>query len=135
MLSDPIADLLSGIKNAYLVDKEGIEVPYSKIKENLTKILVKKGYIKSSKSNPPAGGQSSNKKTLILTLKYKDKKPVLTNIKRISKPGVRIYVKKEKIPRVLSGLGTVILSTPKGLMTGKEARKKGLGGEVICEIW
>jgi len=104
--------------------------------------LVKKGYIRSSKLAPPAKpmvthgkAQSSKLKTLILTLKYKDKKPVLTNIKRISKPGVRIYVKKEKIPRVLGGLGTVILSTPKGLMTGKEARKKGLGGEVICEIW
>jgi len=133
MISDPIADFLFRIKNAYLVDKEIVNIPHSKIKENLAEVLVNKGFIEKIKVEL----LSKNKKikTIKVTLKYKDKKPVLTHIKRISKPGARIYVKKDKIPRVLSGLGTVILSTPKGFMTGKEARKRELGGEMICEIW
>lgn len=133
MTSDPIADLLFRIKNGYLANKEVISVPYSKMKERLVKILVKKGWLAGLRSEALAKG--SRLKRLEITLKYENKKPVLTNVKRISKPGVRTYVKKGKIPRVLSGYGMVILSTPQGLMTGQEARKKKLGGEVICKIW
>jgi len=131
MLTDPIADFLIRIKNGYLARKKTVSAPYSKIKEELAKILVREGYIKSSKLK----AQSSKIKTLILTLKYRDKEPALTDVKRVSKPGVRIYTKKQLVPRFLSGLGTIIISTPQGLMTSQEARKKGLGGEIICKIW
>ena len=133
MISDPIADLLTRIKNAYLADKKTVSVPYSKTKENLVKILVKKGFIEKIKIESLP--RSKKLKIIKVALKYQDKKPVLTGVKRVSKPGVRIYVKRDKIPRVLGGLGIVILSTSQGLMTGEEARKKGLGGEVICKIW
>lgn len=133
MISDPIADLLTRIKNAYLADKKTVSVPYSKTKENLVRILVKKGFIEKIKIESLP--RSKKLKIIKVALKYQDKKPVLTGVKRVSKPGVRIYVKRDKIPRVLGGLGIVILSTSQGLMTGEEARKKGLGGEVICKIW
>ena len=102
MVSDPIADLLIRIKNAYLAEKKTLSVPYSRIKEELAKILVKKGFVEKIKVEP----LSHNKKlkALRVILKYKDRKPALTEVKRVSKPGVRIYVKKDKIPRVLSGL-------------------------------
>lgn len=133
MVSDPIADFLFRIKNAYLADKKILSIPYSKMKERLAKVLAKKGFIEEVKVEPVTS--STKFKKIKITLKYKGKKPALTEVKRISKPGVRIYVKKEKIHRVLSGLGVLILSTSKGLMTGEEARRKGLGGEVICEMW
>lgn len=133
MISDPIADFLFRIKNAYLVDKETVEIPYSKMKEKLAEILVKEGFVEKIKIETLSGNKKF--KAIKAILKYENKKPALTHVKRISKPGVRIYAKKDRIPRVLSGLGTVILSTPKGLMVGKEARKRGLGGEMICEIW
>lgn len=132
MLSDPIADFLARIKNGYLSKKKEIAVPYSKFKENLAKILVEEGYLINSKKQKV---KSKKHDKLILTLKYEGKKPILTDVQRISKPGLRIYVDKTKIPRVLGGLGITIVSTPKGLMTDSEARKKGLGGEVICKVW
>ncbi|MBI5465606.1 30S ribosomal protein S8 [Candidatus Gottesmanbacteria bacterium] len=141
MLSDPIADFLSRIKNGYLAKKKEITVPFSKIKENLAKILVEEGYLSNGKWQsaqkrvPAESANGKSKKELVLTLKYEKKKPALTDIKRVSKPGLRIYVDKTKIPKVLGGLGITIVSTPKGLMTDKEARKKGLGGEIICKVW
>lgn len=144
MLSDPIADFLARIKNGYLARKKEMIVPYSKLKENLAKILVEEGYLKEGKrqkarlpSLQQAGGQAKSKKQdeLILTLKYEGKKPALTDVQRVSKPGLRIYVGKRKIPKVLGGLGIVIISTSKGLMTDKQARKKGLGGELVCKVW
>lgn len=133
MVSDPIADLLFRIKNAYLADKKAVSVPYSKVKESLAKLLLQKGFVEKVKIRSLP--RNPKLKTIEISLKYKDKKPALTDVKRVSKPGVRIFVKKEKMLQGLSGLGTVILSTPQGLMTRKEARKRGLGGEVVCEIW
>lgn len=135
MLSDPIADLLARIKNGYLAKKAEIVVPYSRLKENLAKILVEEGYLSNVKCSAEGGSNGKSKKELVLSLKYEGKKPVLTDVQRVSKPGLRIYVGKTKIPKVLGGLGVTIISTPKGLMTGRQAKKKGLGGEVICKIW
>ncbi|TSC54384.1 MAG: small subunit ribosomal protein S8 [Microgenomates group bacterium LiPW_16] len=132
MLSDPIADFLARIKNGYLARKKEMTVPYSKLKENLAKILVEEGYLKEGKRQK-AKGKSEDE--LILTLKYEGKKPALTDVQRVSKPGLRIYVGKRKIPKVLGGLGIVIVSTSKGLMTDEQARKKGLGGELVCKVW
>jgi small subunit ribosomal protein S8 len=128
-MTDPIGDLLTRIRNGYLASHSEVEVPYSKIKNQLAEIFVSQGYLEKAKS---AGGK---KKKLVLVLKYLGKKPAVTKIKRISKPGRRIYLKAKEIRPVLSGLGTIILTTPAGLMTGQEARKKKLGGEVICCIW
>lgn len=130
MLSDPIADMLIRIKNGYQARKNTIDVPYSKIKEKIGQILVKEGYLKELAVN--SKGQI---KVLKLELKYKGKEPAMTEVKRISKPGQRIYVKTPRIPRVRFGFGITILSTPKGVMTGKEAKNKALGGEVICQVW
>jgi len=129
MINDPIADFLIRIKNGYLAKKTEVSVPYSKIKENLGKILVEEGYLEKLKI------KNEKLKIIELTLKYEGKRPALTDVQRVSKPGLRIYVDKTKIPKVLGGLGITIISTPKGLMTDKEARKKGLGGEVICKVW
>ncbi len=131
-MSDPIGDMLIRIKNGYRARKQVVEIPYSKIKEEIAKILVKEGYLKNLKS------QMSNvktQKTLNLTLKYEGKKPAIEEIKRISKPGVRIYAKAGKIPKVRLGFGITILSTSKGIMTDKQAKKENLGGEVICQVW
>ncbi|MGB9706702.1 MAG: 30S ribosomal protein S8 [Microgenomates group bacterium] len=132
MISDPIGDMLIRIKNGYLARKQLVEVPYSKMKEEIAKILVKEGYLKNVKC------QISNvkwKKSLVLTLKYEGKKPALEEVKQISKPGVRIYAKAGEIPKVKYGFGITIVSTSKGIMTDKEARKRNLGGEVICQVW
>lgn len=131
VVSDPIADMLARIKNGYRATKKVVEVPWSKIKEKIAQILVKEGYLKNSKLKT----QDSKWKILELELKYEGKRPVLTDVKRISKPGVRIYAKVDKIPKVKQGVGITILSTSGGLMTDKEARKKKLGGEVICQVW
>ncbi len=130
MVNDPLGDALIQIKNGYLAGKETVTVPFSKIKEELVKLLAKTSFISSYETygNDP-------KRTLLIKLKYIDKKPVLTNVVRLSKPGLRIYVNKDNIPNVLGGLGITIISTPKGLTTGNLARKKKIGGEVICKIW
>lgn len=144
MLSDPIADMLTSIRNAVLAKKQSIFVPYSKLKEELGKILAKESYLKNikvkkfrPKDSQPRAEKMKNKerKFLICQLNYEGEKSVITKIRRISKPSLRVYVKKDKIPKVLAGMGTNIISTTEGLMTGKEARKKNLGGELICEIW
>jgi len=129
-MTDPIADMLIRIKNAQAVSHPTVEIPYSNLKHRLADIFLKEEFIK-------AIGKKQNKieKIIRITLKYKEKKPVIRGLKRISKPGRRVYLPAEKIRRPRSGRGAVILSTPKGLMTGKEARRKRLGGEVICEIW
>lgn len=129
MLSDPIADMLIRIKNGYRAGKQVVEVPYSKTKEAIAKILLKEGYLKKFKI------KNLKFKILELSLKYEGKKPALEEVKRISRPGVRIYTKAGKIPKVRFGFGITIVSTPKGLMTDKEAKKRNLGGEVICQVW
>lgn len=130
MVNDPIADTLIQIKNGYLASKEKISVPYSKIKYELIKLLVEKGFVKSQKV---VG--DGYKKQIVIELKYENKKGALSNVLRVSKPSLRIYVNKNSIPKVFGGLGITIISTSKGLMTGEEARKKKVGGELICKIW
>ncbi len=129
-MTDPIADMLTRIRNAATARHTRVLVPASKMKLGLARVLKEEGYIKDIeilKDNPQG--------TLRLTLRYVDKTPVLTQLKRVSKPGLRVYTKQANIPRVRGGLGIAILSTPKGLMTGSSAYKEGLGGEVICYVW
>lgn len=130
MVNDPIADTLIQIKNGYLANKEKVSVSYSKIKHELIKLLVDYGFVKSFDLT-----NDSYKKKIVIKLKYENKKAVMTDVIRVSKPGLRIYVNKNNIPKVFGGLGITILSTSKGLMIGQEARKKKLGGELICKIW
>ncbi len=129
---DLIADFLVRIKNGYLAKKTEVSVPYSKLNENLAKILVKEGYLDQLKTET---GKLKTSKELVVILKYEGKKPVLSDIKQVSKPGLRVYVRKGRIPRVLGGLGTTIVSTPQGVMPSQEAKVKGLGGEAICRVW
>lgn len=124
---DPIADFLTAIRNGYLAKKETISVRKSKIKSALADILVKQGFLLSAEQAD---------REIKLTLHYlPDGQPILTYIKRISKPGVRRYVGADSIPSALSGAGITILSTPAGILTDKESRAKRLGGEVICQLW
>jgi small subunit ribosomal protein S8 len=111
-----------------MVNKAEVLVPFSKIKEKIAETLVKERYIKNYEVIEPG-------KTLKLKLKYEDNKPAISHLKRISKPGCRIYVSKNKIPEVLNGYGVAILSTSSGIMTSKEAKEKQVGGELLCELW
>lgn len=126
---DPIADLLIRIKNAALSGHRTVEAPFSKMKENLAKILLREGYL----SKVELGG-SNKKKNLVLTLAEKEGKNIPLEVKKISKPGRKVYVKAKKVKLLARGLGLVIISTPLGLMTHKEVLKKNLGGEVVCKI-
>ena len=131
-MSDPIADMLTRIRNGNVAKHDTVDVPSSKEKLAIADILVKEGYIK--KYDMVADG---NFKTIRIYLKYgKDKNDkVITGLKRISKPGLRVYAKSEELPKVLGGLGIAIISTSKGVMTDKEARKNAVGGEVLCYVW
>lgn len=131
MISDPIADMLTRVRNAYLGHKREVDIPYSQVKEAIAKILFAEGFAGSLQ----VSGKKPQDKKLTLGLKYEGKKPVLTGIVRVSKPGVRVYAPADKLPWVQSGFGISILSTPKGIMTAKEARQKNVGGEVICNVW
>ena len=137
VVTDPIADFLIRIKNGYLARKDLVAMPSSKIKESLADILVKEGFLKNSKvKTEKSRVKGSEIKILELTLEYEGKKPVLSEVKRISKPGVRIYTKMKNIPEVRRGQrGLTIVSTSHGLMTHQEAKKKNQGGEIICQIW
>ncbi len=130
MVNDPIADMLIQIKNASLARKRSIELPYSKAKMALAGILSQEGYI----TDVTVSGESFSKR-LHIGIKYNGDVPTLTDLRRKSKPGLRVYIKKDAIPTVVGGMGIAILSTPAGVMTGKEARKKGIGGELLCEVW
>ena len=132
IVNDPIADMLTRIRNAQVAKHDTVEMPSSKAKKAIAKILLEEGYIKSV-DNINDGVQG----VLKITLKYVNGKqtPVIAGLKRISKPGLRVYAKSDEIPKVLGGLGIAIVSTSKGLMTDKEARKENLGGEVLCYIW
>ncbi|HNZ86300.1 MAG TPA: 30S ribosomal protein S8 [bacterium] len=131
MMTDPIADMLTRIRNAQAVRKEDLVMPFSKIKYEILKLLAREGYIESvekieEKSHPE----------LRVQLKYKeDKKAYIEHIKRISKPGQRIYVSKDKLPKILNDFGVAILSTSQGIMTNKKARRLKIGGELLFEIW
>ena len=130
--SDPIADMLTRIRNANTAKHDTVDVPASKMKISIAEILLKEGYIKSFEIEEVGGF-----KNIHITLKYgKDKNTkIITGLKRISKPGLRVYAGKEDLPRVLGGLGTAIISTNKGVLTDKEARKENVGGEVLAFIW
>ena len=131
MHADPIADMLTRIRNANKLRYEEVSMPSSKIKEGIAKILENEGFISGYKVEASEG-----KKTLTLNLKYAASgERVITDLKRISKPGLRVYAESDKIPSVLKGLGIAIVSTPNGLLTDKQARKQHVGGEILCYVW
>jgi small subunit ribosomal protein S8 len=130
-MSDPLADMLTRIRNARMIKFESLEMPYSNLKKGVADILKQDGYISNYEviSNSPQD-------ILKITLKYdKNDNCVITGLKRVSKPGCRQYVKSDRIPKVLSGLGISILSTSKGILTDREARRQGVGGEILCNVW
>lgn len=131
MYTDPISDFLTRIRNAQKAQKKTVEVPSSKLKLKIAEIMSKQGFIGDFNFV-----DSSNKQgTLVIKLKYVNNEGVILGLERVSRPGIRKYVPNDKIPKVLNGLGVAIVSTSKGLMTDKEARKLGVGGEVLCSIW
>ena len=129
MMTDPIADMLTRIRNSSLVKKKEVSLPFSKLKAALANILVREGYLAKAEVLKDVHPY------ILLTLKYNNNQPAIQSIKRVSKPGHRCYVKKEEIKQVLNGFGLAILSTPRGLLTNKEARQANVGGELICEIY
>ena len=131
VMTDPIADLLTRLRNANVVKHEIVELPSSTIKKAVANILLQEGYIKNIEEYADGAVPM-----LRLTMKYgQNKERVITGLRRISKPGLRVYCKKEEIPKVLNGLGVAVISTSKGIVADRDARKLGLGGEVICYIW
>jgi small subunit ribosomal protein S8 len=131
VMTDPIADMLTRIRNANSVYHEKVEIPASKIKQSIADILKVEGFIKDYETIA-----DSKQGMLRVGLKYgSNREKVITGIKRISKPGLRVYAKKDQLPRVLGGLGIAIISTSKGIMSDKQARREGLGGEVIAYVW
>lgn len=129
-VTDPISDFLTRIRNASKAKKIKVEIPSSKMKAGLAGILKKNGYIYDYKID-----EDSKQNVISVLLKYTDGVPAINGLKRISKPGLRIYKKSDDLPRVLNGLGTAVISTSKGLLTDKEARRQDTGGEVVCFIW
>ena len=129
--TDPIADMLTRIRNASAARHKELTLPSSKVKREIARVLTEEGFIESW-ATAPDGVQE----TLSMRLKYVEgRTPVVSGLKRISKPGLRVYARKTEIPRVLGGLGLAILSTSRGIMTGSQARKLNLGGEVLCYVW
>ena len=129
-LTDPIADMLTRIRNANLAKHNTVKIPFSKIKESLANILKSEGYINNFEVK-----EEGTKKDIIVSLKFMDGEAVIKGLKRISKPGRRVYTSVESLPKVLGGLGIAIVSTPKGVITDKECRKHSVGGEVLCYVW
>ncbi len=136
VMTDPVGDMLARIKNALMVRKKEVEIPASGIKEEIARILKEEGFIEDYWVT-----QHPVQKSLVLVLKYrKDRlgriqEPVIRDIKRVSKPGRRVYMGKDSLPRVMGGFGIAIVSTSRGVMTDKECRRQGVGGEVLCEVW
>ncbi len=131
-MTDPIADMLTRIRNGLGAQHETVEVPASKIKIEIARILKQEGYI----TDYTVTGDTAKEKVITIELKYgPEKQKVITGLKRISKPGLRVYAKGNDVPRVLNGLGIAIISTSKGLMTDRDARKANLGGEVVAYVW
>ena len=129
-MTDPIADMLTRIRNAITANKETVEIPASNEKKAIAEILVEEGWAKEMKIV-----EDGYNGKIALTLKYNDKKSVISGLQRVSKPGLRHYAGVSNMPRVLGGFGTVILSTNKGIMTGKKAKAANVGGEVLCYVW
>lgn len=129
-MTDPIADYLTRLRNAIQAKHKRVDIPVSNLKRELTKLLLDSKYITGYTEV-----KSSAQGVLRIQLKYRDTQPVITGLKRISTPGLRVYASAGELPRVLGGLGIAVLSTPKGLMTDRQARESRMGGEVLCEIW
>jgi small subunit ribosomal protein S8 len=131
MLTDPIADFLTRIRNGLGADQPEVEIPASRLKVEMTRILAEQGYIEGYEVEPTPVGES-----IRIRLKYtEDRIPVIEGLKRISRPGRRRYVSRDEVPRVQGGMGTAIMSTSAGVMTGHEARQRGVGGEVVAYVW
>jgi small subunit ribosomal protein S8 len=131
MLTDPVADMLARIRNANKAMHETVEMPTSRLKQEIARILKEEGYIRDFRVQK---GESFD--TLVVELKFgRNRERVITGLKRISKPGRRVYARKDRLPRVLGGMGTAILSTSSGLVTSRTAAERGIGGEVICFVW
>jgi len=131
-MTDPIADMLTRIRNGLHAEHDTVVIPASKMKVEIARILKQEGYINGYKVE----GETAKEKTITVELKYgPEKQKVITGLKRISKPGLRVYAKGDNVPRVLNGLGIAIISTSKGLMTDRDARKQNLGGEVVAYVW
>jgi small subunit ribosomal protein S8 len=135
-VSDPIADMLTRVRNAVLSGHASVAMPSSKLKAEIAKILKEEGYIENYEV---VDDERPGQKVLRMRIKYvgerRQRRPVITGLERVSKPGRRIYTKKQDIPWVLSGIGIAILSTPKGVMTGQRARQMNIGGEILCKVW
>jgi small subunit ribosomal protein S8 len=130
-LTDPVADMLARIRNAVSARHQKVDIPASKLKLEIARILKEEGYISNFKA-----AEEEGHKVLRIYLKYSSNNEApISNLARISRPGCRVYVRRTEIPRVLGGMGINILTTPRGVMTGRQARKQGVGGEVLCEVW
>jgi small subunit ribosomal protein S8 len=133
-MTDPIADMLTRLRNANQAYHDAVTMPYSKLKAGVAEILQQEGYVTSWKVEEPAEGAVG--KTLTITLKYgQNRERSIAGVRRISKPGLRVYAKANSLPRVLGGLGVAIISTSQGLLTDRQANKKGVGGEVLAYVW
>ncbi len=131
MVNDPIADMLTRIRNALAARHPKVDVPASRLKTELARILKEEGYILNFKV-----AEEGVKKTIKVYLKYQPSgRPVISRLERVSRPGSRMYVGRSEVPRVLGGLGVNVLTTPRGVMTGRDARKAGVGGEILCQVW
>jgi small subunit ribosomal protein S8 len=131
MMTDPIADMLTRMRNALQVGHPNVLMPASKLKVEIARVLREEGYIRGFDVQDDKG-----KRTLRIQLRYAGKKqPVMLGLKRVSRPGLRVYTKHDEIPRVFGGVGTAILSTPRGVMTGDQARRQNVGGEILCQVW
>ena len=136
MINDPIADMLTRIRNAQMAGHAAVAMPSSNIKKEIARILKEEGFIEDYEV---LTGEKVSQTTLQIKIKYagerRSRKPVITAIERVSRPGRRVYTRHDEIPWVLSGMGISILSTPKGVMTGQRARQEGVGGEILCKVW
>jgi small subunit ribosomal protein S8 len=130
-MTDPIADMLTRIRNSVLIKAEKVDIPASRLKVEIAKIMKEEGFIKSYKII-----KDKKQGILRVTLKYtQDNRPIVEGLKRISKPGRRVYVGKDEVPSVVGGMGIAVMTTPKGILTDKVCRREGVGGEVLCYIW
>ena len=133
-MTDPIADFLTRIRNGIMAAHETVEIPSSKLKQEMARILTEQGYIEGFDEAPGVPGSAADK--ILVRLKYTDNRTsVISGLRRVSKPGLRVYTKATDVPRVLGGMGIAILSTNQGLMTDREARKRNVGGEILCFVW
>lgn len=134
MISDPVGDMLTRIRNALMIGRIEVEIPHSKLKFEIARILKDEGYIEGY-----TVGEETPAPMIHVTLKYygarRERRPVITHLERVSKPGRRVYSQRQELPRVMSGMGIAIVTTPKGVMTAQQARRAGVGGEVLCYIW